>query len=410
MVENAISITLFATARIPQNHPMPTSDPRRVQLMIQGDLEYFRDVVLGARHHAFETGRLCFVDRWLPHELAGRPLRELVRRDRVDGIIAAINTPTDARRLAAAGVPVVNVSNSRHGPGLPLVTQDDEAVGRLAAEHLLACGCRSFLFWGHAHQPYSDQRRAGFIAALAAAGVARAEILEGGETGEVDARGFAAIRRALARLLRPAGLFGAQDSLALALLRAARAAGWTVPEDAAVLGAGDDDFAVDFEAVPLSSIRLPARRIGQAAAELMESLLAGRSKTPAPARLRLDGARLVPRKSTETIACADPLVTRALRHIRAHPEAHAADVARVCGVARSGLQRRCLAALGRGLKAEVQRVRLARAEALLGGGDAKLAAVAAQAGYPSVQRLCAAFRAAHGCTPGAYRTGHRSRR
>src|SRR5690606_25402417 len=47
--------------------------PWRVQLVVEPDQEYFREVVLGARRYAFESGGIEFVDRWLPHELAGDP-------------------------------------------------------------------------------------------------------------------------------------------------------------------------------------------------------------------------------------------------------------------------------------------------------------------------------------------------
>ena len=99
----------------------------------------------------------------------------------------------------------------------------------------------------------------------------------------------------------------------------------------------------------------------------------------------------------------DLLVARAVACLRERPGARVAEVARICGVARSGLQRRFLAALGHGLLEERRRLRLARAEALLTETDAKLAAVAAEAGYPSAQRLAADLRRAHGCTPGEWR-------
>ena len=54
---------------------------------------YFRDTVLGARRYGFSTGRMEFADRWLDHELEG-DLRRLVRRDGVQGIVAAVEPKT----------------------------------------------------------------------------------------------------------------------------------------------------------------------------------------------------------------------------------------------------------------------------------------------------------------------------
>ncbi len=253
--------------------------PFRVQVIMGGDLEYFRNTLLGARHYGFDSGRLVFADRWLAHELAG-DLRVLVRRDGIDGIVAAVNSAADEARFAGVGVPVVNVSNSRGEVRVPLVTQDDEAVGRLAAEHLRACGCRAFGFWGQPGASYSEERLAGFRAGLAGAGVEVGRCLSvggglGGGRRQDAMRLFARMKRWLAGQERPLGVFGVLDTCALQLLRAARDLGWRIPEDVAVLGAGDDDFWVDFESVPLSSVRLPSREIGYEAARLLDGLMSG---------------------------------------------------------------------------------------------------------------------------------------
>ncbi|MCU0792612.1 MAG: substrate-binding domain-containing protein [Opitutaceae bacterium] len=383
--------------------------PWRVQLVVDGDQEYFRETMLGARRRAFERGRLEFVDRWLPQELAGGDLRSLVARDGVRGIVAAIHDPVREAVFRALPVPVVNVSNGLAVPRLPVVTQDDREVGRIAAEHLLGRGLRGFLFWGQrGGASYSEGRRRGFLEAMEAAGVPRASVVFGGtmaqEMGADAVR--EEMREALRRLERPAGVFAVLDHLALAILRTARDVGLRVPEDLAVLGAGDDDFWVEFERTPLSSVRLPAREIGYEAAALLENLIArGRRGTRRGAAefVALPGARVVARQSSETLGGGDALVARAAALLREHPGARVAEIARACGVARSGLQRRFIQALGHGILEERRRVRLARVERLLLASDAKLSVVAVEAGYPSAQRLAADLRRAHGCTPGVWR-------
>lgn len=377
-----------ATAR-----PRP---PHRVQIVADPEQEYFRDVMLGVRRYGFETGRLVFADRWLEHELDD--LRRVVARDGVRGIVAALHTPGAEAKFLRAGVPVVNVSNSMRVPRLPVVTQDDVAVGRLAAAHLRECGCRSFGFWGQTRRSYSEQRWIGFREGLGEAG----EVRRGqSPSGEAPRRTFARMLAWLKDLPRPAGIFAVLDSYALAMLRAAREAGWSVPEDLAVLGAGDDDFFVEFERVPLSSIRLPSRRIGYEAAALLDRLIETGAR--GGESLQLDGVELAQRRSTDVCFVEDPQVARAVRLIREAPGIRVAEIARQVGAARSGLQRRFLKALGRGLREEIKRVRMARARAQLVGGAAKLEQVAEQSGFASVQRFSAAFRRENGVSPGAYR-------
>src|SRR5690606_41368027 len=108
-----------------------------------------------------------------------------------------------------AGVRVVSVSNSLRVPRLPVVTQDEVGVGRLAAGHLRDCGCRSFGFWGQAGASYAEQRWAGFREALAEAGVAAAR--GGSRAGEAPARAWGRMRRRPERRGRAGGGRGAPD-------------------------------------------------------------------------------------------------------------------------------------------------------------------------------------------------------
>lgn len=385
---------------MPRRRPTP---PFRVQIVVNPDQEYFREAVLGARHYGFETGRLVFADRWLKHELGD--LARVVRRDGVQGIVAAAHTPAMETALMKAGVPVVNISNSMRVPRLPVVTQDDVAVGRLAAAHLRDCGCRSFGFWGQAGTSYAGQRWQGFRDGLA--GFADAPRAEESKTGEAPSRTFARMRKWLAGLERPAGVFAAMDSYALVLLRAAREEGWRVPEDVAVLGAGDDDFFVEFERVPLSSIRLPSRNIGYEAGALLDRLVAT-GATEADA-VQLPVGEIAARRSTDVLYVDDPVVAKAVRLMRDQPGVRVAEVARAAGMARSGLQRRFLQALGRGMREEIQRVRMARARMLLSTTQTKLEVVAEQSGFASVQRFSAQFRRSVGSAPGEYRRTFRMR-
>lgn len=373
-----------------------------MQIVADPEQEYFREVVLGARRYGFETGRLVFADRWLEHELDDLP--RVTRRDGVRGIVAAVHTPAAEERFARAGVPVVNVSNSMRVPRLPVVTQDDVAVGRIAAGHLRDCGCRAFGFWGQSRRSYSELRWVGFREALG-----EGAILRRGQspTGEAPRRTFARMREWLAELPRPAGVFAVLDSYALAMQRAAREAGWRVPEDLAVLGAGDDDFFVEFERVPLSSVRLPSRRIGYEAAALLDRMITERRREAES--VHLPGGEIALRRSTDVRFVEDPVVAGAVGLIRERPGLRVAEVARLAGMARSGLQRRFLRALGRGLREEIKRVRMARARAQLAGTASKLEIVAEQCGFASVQRFSAAFGREFGVSPGAYRKGLRGR-
>lgn len=376
----------------------PPHPPYRVQIVGDARWDYFREVVLGVRRYGFETGRLEFADRWLDHELAG-DLGALVKRDGIQGIVAPLHDPRTERRFAALSVPVVNVSNGPVASRVPLVTQDDAAVGRLAAAHLQACGCRAFGFWGIPGAAFSDQRQAGFADALREAGFSP---LIGNPAGGA-ARWSRRMKTWLAALPRPAGVFGASDTHALAVIRAARELGLRVPEDVAVLGAGNEDFWVEFEKTPLTSIKLPARAIGREAAALLDRLITRRERR-APA-VRLPVVEIAARRSTDIIFDEDKVVARALRFIRdhAHENPYVEDVAKAAGVSKAVLKTRFRKVAGRPVLAEILRVRITRAQSLLAATTAPMSLIAERCGFPNSQRFSARFRQLTGHTPSAYR-------
>lgn len=364
--------------------------------MIDPTLNYFREATLGVRQYGFESGRLDIIDRWLEHERLD--LAALVQRDAVQGIVAAIHRPEIELKLSKLGIPVVNVSNTMPFPRLTVVTQDDEAVGRLAAEHLCLSGCRQFAFWGQSHALYSMERLTGFRSALKPIG------------GTLDVVNMLPLygRREYLRILKwlsqktpPLGVFAVLDAFALLVLRAARELGWRVPEDVAVLGAGDDDFLVGFERTPLSSIKLPARRIGFEAGAEIDRLILGLE----PRRVRLAPLAINARQSTDTIFIHDEAVVKALRHIRSHATAspYVGDIARASGIARTTLQKRFRAVVGRTLLEEIQRVRIEHAKELLRSSDLKLETISERCGFGNAQRFSVLFRRHTGLPPGKFR-------
>jgi LacI family transcriptional regulator len=383
--------------------------PYQVQTITPYYLEYFREALLGARHYGFDTGRLEFVDHWLEHELRGN-LKALIRRDRVSGIITCINSAESIPMYQSLGIPVVNISNSFVSPQIPLVTQDDHSVGRLAAQHLLSCGCQSFAFWGVPKGSFSVERLAGYREALRLAGTENHLYINQAPS---ESRGNVKVYRKmctwLSRLPRPLGIFAVLDSIALMLIRACRELGLRVPEDVAILGAGNDDFHVDFESVPLSSIQLPAREIGRSAAELLDQLITHRQRHPPDRHLPVSEIAL--RKSTDVLFIDDPAISRAVHFIREHATEtiYLNDVVRASGVCRTVLQRRFRQKLGRTISDEIQRLRIARAQSLLAQTDLAMSWVAEKSGFSNPQQFSLLFHRATGLSPSAYRRQFREK-
>ncbi len=231
---------------------------------------FFTDVARGIQETADAQGLVVYLCNSGddPHRQAA--YLDLLEQQRVEGVLI---TPADAAdpgiaALARRGMPVVVVDRGA-GPDRCSVTVDDVLGGDLATTHLLDIGHERIAFIGgpRALGQVAD-RIAGAERALARAGRGALTVLE---TTHLD---VSEGRRAGERLIglpaarRPTAAFCANDLLALGLLQQMVRLGLRVPEDMAIVGYDDIEFA-EAAAVPLTSVSQPRHLLGRTAAELL---------------------------------------------------------------------------------------------------------------------------------------------
>jgi LacI family gluconate utilization system Gnt-I transcriptional repressor len=210
---------------------------------------------------------------------------------------------TDAARALlqqarARGTPVIEIWD-HHAPvdGFTQIGFDHAEVGRAMAAHLIERGHRAlaYLDSGVAEDFRAHERGEGFLAEAKRRRVAARRLV-----APLAADAIQAGREALPLPLlldakaRPAfdAVACANDNLACGVLLGAQAARLRVPRDIALLGFGD--FALGRQLEPaLSTVQVPRREIGQAAARALLAALDGQ----AAADQRLPWA-LLPRSST----------------------------------------------------------------------------------------------------------------
>lgn len=173
---------------------------------------------------------------------------------------------TDFRRHGIPFVFVDRVLPSAEGCS---VSVDDVLGGTLALRHLLQQGHTDIVYVsGPMSLQQCQDRRQGALAALAEAGLGD-DALRQVEAPRLDvAAGRDAGGRLLAMSPRPSAVFCANDLLALGVLQALFAAGVRVPQEMALVGYDDIEFAAA-AVVPLTSVRQPAVEMGRRAAELL---------------------------------------------------------------------------------------------------------------------------------------------
>lgn len=243
--------------------------------------------------------QLIFADsQWNPSKEI-RAVENLIA-SRVKGMLLCLTEQTgqSLQFLTQAGLTLVAVDTCPPSFTGCLIGNDLVQTGRLAAEHLLARGCRNPVFVT-AEEPMRQFSgymaiQKGFRQVLRkrfGPEPASKHVVEGGRT--INA-GHAAFRRI--RAMKPAvdGVLGANDLCALGVMRAADEAGVAVGRELAVMGIDDLEFS-GLPRISLTSIRLPHADVAHLAATVLIDRL--EKGTPLPAR-HLFPPRLMARKST----------------------------------------------------------------------------------------------------------------
>ena len=272
---------------------IPTISSPVYARMVQGIADVITadgySLVLGTSNYAVEDER-----RVMMSLLAYRP----------EAVILAggDHRPELARSLAKLKAPVVELWELVAKPLDLNVGFSNHAAGTAIVDHLMKMGSRRIAFMTvNAEHARVRARRAAYEAAVAkvlgqAPIVIKADLsIEGG-------------RRAMVRLRDRYpdvdGLFCTSDSIALGAMLKAVELGWSVPDEIAIAGFGDLEFA---RYIPpgLTTVRVPEYRVGQVAGEMIMRRLLGR---PEGARTVDVGFEVVRRGSS-----ARPEIKRARR-------------------------------------------------------------------------------------------------
>jgi LacI family transcriptional regulator len=189
----------------------------------------------------------------------------------VDGLISA-TARLDRELLAeaaAAGTPLVLVNRSLEDGSAPAVTVNDERGIRLAVDHIAGLGHRRV---GHVAGPQNlstgHRRYVGFVEAMSDAGLQVRSVHVRFSNSFTEDEGALVCAELLDAAGDPTAIVAGNDLLALGCYDTLEERGLRCPEDVSIVGFNDMPF-VDRLRPPLTTVRVPQREIGTAAAELM---------------------------------------------------------------------------------------------------------------------------------------------
>lgn len=263
--------------------------------------DYLSRIQLGATAACREAGyhfMLELIDNATPR--VRQEVGSLLAALKPDGVLLTPPSADDTvvlDLLAASGTPFVRLGPERAaGGGLRLPT-DDRAAAMRMTEHLIALGHRRIGFiLGEPRYGASRARREGFLAAMAAHGLAISDgwLARGDFTYQ---SGLEATKVLLAQPEPPTAIFASNDDMALGALAAIDEAGLSTPGDLSVAGF-DDSSGGRVSRPQLTTMRQP---LVEMATYAVQALIRGE----APAGFdhdaepdRLPPSELVVRRST----------------------------------------------------------------------------------------------------------------
>lgn len=253
---------------------------------------FFAEVALGVEEVALQNAYDVFIVNAHGNRDRERLAVESFIRRRVDAVIfTTANAAESVQRVVDAGIPVVQVERiTRVNTNAVLI--DNYSGAKEAMNHLIELGHREIGFIGgdpslvsqlsSTKQTVEKERLAAYVDALAEHGVpVRPELIRLGkyyslENGVVSGEGLYHMKELLVHQPEITAAFVSCDVLAAGALQAIHSAGLRVPDDLSIIGF-DDTYAAHLTP-PLSTVTIPMRRVGMAAADLALQSINGNSK------------------------------------------------------------------------------------------------------------------------------------
>ena len=304
--------------------------------------------------------------------------------------------------------PTVDFSLRRANLPFAHVAQDHAECARMAAEHFLRRGFKSFLFYSDSENWTFEERGNGFVNILKEQGHDCTWIKWHAHKSFRKGRGEWSERRAwlvakLHHAPKPLAVFTANGTLAVEVLEVCEMSGIAVPKDVALIGIEDDLLLPQTTQRPITAVEPNFEELGYQGAAWLDRLMRGGKNPVHP--VRIAPSRIIARQSTDITAVSHEGLAKALRFISQQfsENIDIEAVARSAGMSRRGLHQAFTENLNRTPGEHLRTVRLENAKTLLSETDHKVESVALASGYPSVNSFFIAFKQFAGMPPAEYR-------
>jgi DNA-binding LacI/PurR family transcriptional regulator len=254
---------------------------------------FFAEVLDGLYSAAADRGYRTLITTGNRDPAAEERALEQLLELRADGVVlAGARLSAEVVSAAARAIPVALVGSDLRLKDVDVVVDDDFKGAVLAVEHLVGLGHRDVAMIDGGQGAGAAERRAGYQAAMAAAGLSLRGRVEPGDFTERG--GYEGARRLLKGTARPTAIFASNDQSAVGALDAINEFGLRVPQDVSLMGYDNTALAA-LGHISLTTIHQPRNRIGEMA---MKAVLRRIEHPGVPARRHVLAPKLIVRDTT----------------------------------------------------------------------------------------------------------------
>lgn len=198
---------------------------------------------------------------------------EMCISNRVAGIIIC-SKYLDSEKFSALNIPILNLEKEDRSNAVS-IQSDNYKGGCIAAEHLIACGCRDILHFGGIvgkNMP-ADHRSQGFSDVCGRKNVEYKVLLtDQSAYGTMDYYAF--IKKSLKNNPETDGVFASSDLIAAQVIQVCKTMNINIPEDLCLVGF--DDVAIAQLTTPtITTIHQPLREMAEIAIDCIEKNIRG---------------------------------------------------------------------------------------------------------------------------------------
>ena len=308
--------------------------------------------------------------------------------------------------LVRRKIPIVDLFGLKTHKGMGAVIHDNEALGRLAAEHFLERGFKHAAFYAFEWTRQHDERYGSFAAAWRGAAPERWIWPKDPDFRHTRKALVDWTLRKLHAAPKPLAIYTYNSYNAAFLSRICLDHGISVPHNVAILSANDTTIHNCRRSMPISGIDRDEERKYRTAVELLDRMMSSKASRNTIISIKPKG--VITRRSTDVTAVDDETLRQASAIISRDLSAHfgPSAVASGLGISLRKLNAKSRTELGHSVLDEIARLRIEEAKRLILSSGDKLSAIAASTGFCNASYFSKVFRRFTGASPRLWRKEH----